>query len=648
MKKTILASMLAVMMATPAFAAESTDIVIIGSGGAGLSSAITATEKGAKVIVLEKMAYFGGNSNRSEGEMNAAGTKQQKDHGITDDTPERFAADTIRGGHGLNDPALVKALTENAASAEEWLLDLGAHFCHRMGRGGGQTRARGHGPCDGSPVGIEIMRVLGERADKDHIDMRLNNRVTKILMKNGKVSGVQVKTPKGMETINAKAVILATGGFGANHKMVEKYRPELKGFSTTNHPGATGDGIILAQQVGAGLTDIEQIQIHPTVIKKNGALISESMRARGGFLLNKNGKRFTNELLTRDVVSANELKQPGGIAYLVFGYAIVATVLKACQPMLLRRMYDWYYGRFSLIALPALAMFWTGVGYRVQQYGFTQDRVYLAVCGAIMTVTILLFFSRRSGRYLYVAALSGVLLAVFTYIPGVTAAAIGIRSQMQRAERIVVRLGLADASGRLILQKRPDADSIYREDYRRLYESFEYLARNCPAGFMAERYGVDDSFALQNEVIPQVLEWYVSVPWATELTPQEDPQRNSVLLESDGAPVDISGYRTLRAVQNYENGQRLYADLSRDTLSIKDNDGSLLFRRGLEDMLREKLSGSGYAVRDTVPVAALDSMKSALLQYETDSVKVVFDMVRLSRFPELRIEYVSVGFFLEK
>ena len=322
MKKTILASMLAVMMATPAFAAESTDIVIIGSGGAGLSSAITATEKGAKVIVLEKMAYFGGNSNRSEGEMNAAGTKQQKAHGILDDTPERFAADTIRGGHGLNDPALVKALTENAASAEEWLLDLGAHFCHRMGRGGGQTRARDHGPCDGSPVGIEIMRVLGERADKDHIDMRLNNRVTKILMKNGKVAGVQVKTPKGMETINAKSVILATGGFGANHKMVEKYRPELKGFSTTNHPGATGDGIVLAQQVGAGLTDIEQIQIHPTVIKKNGALISESMRARGGFLLNKNGKRFTNELLTRDVVSANELKQPGGIAYLVIDNSI--------------------------------------------------------------------------------------------------------------------------------------------------------------------------------------------------------------------------------------------------------------------------------------------------------------------------------------
>ena len=278
MKKTLIAAALSMLVASPAFAAESADIVVVGSGGAGLSSAITATERGAKVIVLEKMAYFGGNSNRSEGGMNAAGTKQQIADGVTDDSPAIFYADTMKGGHNLNNPALLKTLTENAAGAEEWLLSLGAKFCHRMGRGGGQTKARGQ---------------------------------------NGKVAGVEVQTPKGKEVIHAKAVVLATGGFGANHKMVEKYRPELKGFSTTNHPGATGDGIVLAQQVGASLTDIEQIQIHPTVIKKNGALISESMRARGGFLLNKNGKRFTNELLTRDVVSANELKQPGGIAYLV-------------------------------------------------------------------------------------------------------------------------------------------------------------------------------------------------------------------------------------------------------------------------------------------------------------------------------------------
>ena len=321
MKKTMLATAIAFSFAGCAFA-ESADVVVIGSGGAGLSSAIIANAAGAKVVVLEKMVYWGGNSNRSEGGMNSAGTKQQKEHGILDDSPDIHFMDTMRGGHYKNDPQLLRTLSLNSAAAEEWLLELGANFCHRMGRGGGQTRARGHGPCDGGPVGVELMRVLNKKAVEAGIDRRNNSRVTKILMKNGKVTGVQYKSRGEVKTLNAKAVILATGGFGANHQMVESYRPELKGFSTTNHPGATGDGIKLATDVGAALTDIEQIQIHPTVIKRDGALISESLRARGGILLNKEGKRFTNELLTRDVVSQNELKQTGGIGYLIVDNSI--------------------------------------------------------------------------------------------------------------------------------------------------------------------------------------------------------------------------------------------------------------------------------------------------------------------------------------
>lgn len=141
-------------------------------------------------------------------------------------------------------------------------------------------------------------------------------------MKDGAVAGVKVKTTKGTETIDTKAIVLATGGFGANHAMVEKYRPELKGFATTNHPGALGEGLDLAEKVGASFTDIEQIQIHPTVVPKNGHLISESMRARGAILVNKDGKRFTNELLTRDVVSQNVLKQKDGVAYLIYDQSI--------------------------------------------------------------------------------------------------------------------------------------------------------------------------------------------------------------------------------------------------------------------------------------------------------------------------------------
>ncbi len=321
MKKTLLAAAITLSFAGIA-CAESADIVVIGSGGAGLTSALTANAAGAKVIVLEKMIYWGGNTNRSEGGMNAAGTKQQKADGITDDSPDQHFMDTMRGGHYKNDPQLLHTLSVNAAAAEEWLLEIGANFCHRMGRGGGQTRARGHGPCDGGPVGVEVMRVLNSQMAEKKIDRRNASTVTKILMKNGKVAGVEVNSRGQVKTIDAKAVILATGGFGANHKMVESYRPELKGFSTTNHPGATGDGIKLATAVGAALTDIKEIQIHPTVIKRDGALISESLRARGGFLLNKNGKRFTNELLTRDVVSQNELKQPGGIGYLIVDHSI--------------------------------------------------------------------------------------------------------------------------------------------------------------------------------------------------------------------------------------------------------------------------------------------------------------------------------------
>ena len=121
-------------------------------------------------------------------------------------------------------------------------------------------------------------------------------------MKDGRVAGVKATTKDGkVYTIDAKGVVLATGGFGANQDMLVKYQPKLKGYATTNQPGATGDGIILAEHAGAALVDMKQIQAHPTAAP-DGTLISESVRGDGGILINAEGKRFTNELLTRDVV----------------------------------------------------------------------------------------------------------------------------------------------------------------------------------------------------------------------------------------------------------------------------------------------------------------------------------------------------------
>ena len=149
--------------------------------------------------------------------------------------------------------------------------------------------------------------------------MRMNTQATKILMKDGKVTGIQVTNKKdGTYTIHAKAVVDAAGGFGANNDLVSKYVPRLKGFATTNHPGATGDGLVLAEKAGAQLIDMTEIQTHPTVVPKVGEMITEAVRGNGAILINKDGKRFFNELNTRDAVSAAILKQKDGVAYLFF------------------------------------------------------------------------------------------------------------------------------------------------------------------------------------------------------------------------------------------------------------------------------------------------------------------------------------------
>ena len=120
--------------------------------------------------------------------------------------------------------------------------------------------------------------------------MRMNTEATKILTDDGKVTGIQVKSKKdGTYTIHAKAVVNAAGGFGANNELVSKYVPRLKGFATTNHPGATGDGLVLAEKAGAQLIDMTEIQTHPTVVPKVGEMITEAVRGNGAILINKDG-----------------------------------------------------------------------------------------------------------------------------------------------------------------------------------------------------------------------------------------------------------------------------------------------------------------------------------------------------------------------
>lgn len=297
-----------------------TDVVIIGAGGAGLSAAVAAREGGASVIVLEKMPIVGGNTNYATGGLNASETSIQAKMGISDSN-EQYIEDTMVGGKNINDLALVTEMVEKSAETVDWLIKLGADLTD-VGKMAGSTNSRTHRPTGGAAVGAHLSAALEKAAKAAGADIRLNQEVTKIINENGKAVGVVISTKDGEYTIKAKAVIVATGGFGANPTLVESYKPELKGFGTTNHAGATGDALTWAKDFNAALTDIEQIQTHPTVVPVKNLMITEAVRGNGAIMINRDGNRFCTEMATRDVMSAAILEQTGGTAYLMFDTSI--------------------------------------------------------------------------------------------------------------------------------------------------------------------------------------------------------------------------------------------------------------------------------------------------------------------------------------
>lgn len=309
-----------------AFAAarrERADVIVIGSGGAGMTSAITAFDiKGAKVVVLEKMPITGGNTQLAAGGMNAAETIFQREKAIPDSIGTMYD-DTIKGGKHMAKPELVNILARNSASSIQWLTSIGADMSD-IGRMGGASQSRTHRPRGGEAVGHHIIHIMRQNAIKRGMDVRTNAKVLKITATpGGAVSGVLVQNKLGQQyTIDAPTVILASGGFSANLERVVKYRPEYAGFSSTNQPGATGDGLDLAADFGAKLVDMDQIQIHPSQAAGSKILITEAVRGNGAICINREGKRFMNELTTRDKASAEILNQKGKTAFLVFDETI--------------------------------------------------------------------------------------------------------------------------------------------------------------------------------------------------------------------------------------------------------------------------------------------------------------------------------------
>ncbi|WP_353893643.1 flavocytochrome c [Proteinivorax hydrogeniformans] len=297
-----------------------TDVVVIGAGGAGLTAAIEAKANGADVIVVEKMPLIGGNTKLATGGLNAAESSVQSELDITDSV-ELFMEDIMTGGGEINDQDLVDILASESAETVDWLIELGVDLSD-IGRMGGASADRTHRPTGGDPVGDHLVEILYENATNMGIEVLLNSEVIEVTGDDNGVSGVIAKTAGGEFSIDAKAVVIASGGFGADNEVVASYDESLEGYGTTNHPGATGDALGFTKNLNVDFVDMNEIQTHPTVMPSNNFMITEAVRGNGAILVNREGERFVSELGSRAEVSNAQLEQTGSTSFLVFDQGI--------------------------------------------------------------------------------------------------------------------------------------------------------------------------------------------------------------------------------------------------------------------------------------------------------------------------------------
>ncbi len=364
-----------------------TDVVVIGAGGAGLAAVARSIQLGHKVVILEKFPQMGGNTSRAGGPMNAAEPEWQKKfkalagekedienlastpvENIDPEYREDFqelqkqikeyvesGADylfdskllheiqTYVGGkrtdlngneiHGSY--PLVKELVDNALDSVKWLKDLGVKFDDsQVTMPVGALWRRGHKPVE--PMGYAYIHVLGDWINAHGATILTETRAKHLLMKDNKVVGIEAEKNDGSKVIvHAKAVVLASGGFGANMKMVQKYNAYWKHIDddmpTTNSPAITGDGIGLGEEANADLIGMGFIQLMPVSDPKTGELFTGLQTPPENYIMvNKDGKRFVNEFAERDTLAKAAIAN-GGLFYLIADDKIKATAYNTTQ-----------------------------------------------------------------------------------------------------------------------------------------------------------------------------------------------------------------------------------------------------------------------------------------------------------------------------
>ena len=279
------------------------DVLVIGGGGAGSSAAIEAHEAGANVMIVTKLRIGDANTMMAEGGIQAADKPN--------DSPAQHYLDVMGGGHYANRPELVRKLVMEGPGAIKWLNELGVEFDKAEDgtmittHGGGTSRKRMHAAADYS--GAEIMRTLRDEVINRHIPVvDFTAAIELILDTDGKAAGAVLQNMETGELLvaRAKTVVIATGGAGRMH---------YQGFPTSNHYGATADGLIMGYRAGAKLLYQDTLQYHPTGVafpqQIFGALVTEKVRSMGAKLINSEGEAYIHPLETRDVNAAGVIRE---------------------------------------------------------------------------------------------------------------------------------------------------------------------------------------------------------------------------------------------------------------------------------------------------------------------------------------------------
>ncbi len=296
-----------------------TDVVVVGSGGCGLTAALAAAQGGAEVVVFEKQARPWSNTARSGGMIPAAGTRFQKAAGI-EEIAEDLAADIFHKNHNTSDPNMTLHLARTATRMVEWLVDdIGVNLVFIDDfKYPGHSQYRMHAPP--SRTGSALVADLRQAVENHDLTELITDAATVNLIADPDetVRGVVVEHGTHVERVRAKKVILACNGFAGNEEMVAQYCPEMVNALYFGGEGNTGEGILWGTELGAATAFMDAYQAHASVATPHGILITYALIMEGGFQVNSRGERFGNESSGYSEHALEVLGQPGAVAWDIY------------------------------------------------------------------------------------------------------------------------------------------------------------------------------------------------------------------------------------------------------------------------------------------------------------------------------------------